>query len=91
MLGNVATQIGARTITIDKKNHKLYLPTAEFGETPEKTAENPTPCPSIKQNSFVILVIEIFYAGDAYGLPQRKQNFGAWNPVCCTGCLCCCS
>ncbi|MCX6258009.1 MAG: YncE family protein [Bacteroidia bacterium] len=55
VLENVKTQKGARTITLDKSTHKIYLPTAEFGETPLATKENPHPRPSIKPGSFVIL------------------------------------
>lgn len=54
---NVKTQKGARTITIDKKTHHIYLPTAEFGETPAATKDKPHPRPSIQPNTFVILDI----------------------------------
>ena len=54
----VVTQKGARTITLSKTSHQLFLPTAEYGETPPATKENARPRPSIKPNSFVILVIE---------------------------------
>lgn len=53
---NIPTQRGARTMTLDAKTHKLYLPTAEFGETPAPTKERPRPRPAIVPNSFVILV-----------------------------------
>jgi YVTN family beta-propeller protein len=52
------TQKGARTIALDKTTNQLFLPTAEYGETPAATAENLHPRPSIKPNSFVILVVE---------------------------------
>jgi DNA-binding beta-propeller fold protein YncE len=52
----VATQRGARTMAVDKKTHKVYLPTAQFGETPAPTKERPRPRPAIVPNSFVILV-----------------------------------
>ncbi len=58
VMENVVTQKGARTICVDKKTHHLYLPTAEFGETPAKTNDNPHPRPSVKPNSFVVLDIE---------------------------------
>jgi DNA-binding beta-propeller fold protein YncE len=57
VLENVTTQPGARTITVDKKSHHLFLSTAEFGPAPEKTAENPRPRPSVKPGSFVLLDI----------------------------------
>ncbi|MCW3086421.1 MAG: hypothetical protein JWP12_3787 [Bacteroidetes bacterium] len=53
VLENVVTQKGARTITIDKKTHHLYLPTAEF-EAPT----DPKQRPKVKAGSFVILDIE---------------------------------
>lgn len=53
---NVPTQRGARTMTLDAKTGKIYLPTAEFGATPAPTTERPRPRPAIIPNSFVILV-----------------------------------
>ncbi len=53
---NITTQRGARTMTLDRITHKLYLPTAEFGETPAPTKERPRPRPATVPNSFVILV-----------------------------------
>jgi DNA-binding beta-propeller fold protein YncE len=53
---NVATQRGARTMTLDAKTHKIYLPTAQYGPAPAPTAERPRPRPSILPNTFVILV-----------------------------------
>jgi len=52
----LATQRGARTIALDEKTHKLYLPTASFGvATP--TAADPHPRPPILPASFVVLVV----------------------------------
>jgi YVTN family beta-propeller protein len=56
--GNIATQVSGRTITLNPKNHHLYIPAAEFGKTPEPTTENPNPRPLMKPGSFVILDIE---------------------------------
>jgi DNA-binding beta-propeller fold protein YncE len=58
VLANVPTQPGARTISVSEKTHRIYLPTAEFGPTPEKTADNPRPRPTVKPGSFTVLVIE---------------------------------
>jgi DNA-binding beta-propeller fold protein YncE len=58
VLENVRTQKGARTIAIDSKTHHVYLPTADFGPTPEPTAENPHPRATLKPGSFVVLDIE---------------------------------
>ncbi len=52
----VATMRGARTMALDEKTHKIFLPTAQFGEAPAPTAERPHPRPPIVPNSFVILV-----------------------------------
>jgi len=58
VLGNLSTARGARTICLDYKTHKLYLPTADYGATPDPTAENPHPRPPILPGSFRILCIE---------------------------------
>jgi DNA-binding beta-propeller fold protein YncE len=58
VLETVATQIGARTITVDPKTHTLYLPTAEFGPAPAPTQERPHPRPVIMPNTFCILKIQ---------------------------------
>jgi YVTN family beta-propeller protein len=58
VLANVPTQAGARTISVSEKTHRIYLPTAEFGPAPEKTADNPRPRPKVKPGTFTVLVIE---------------------------------
>jgi DNA-binding beta-propeller fold protein YncE len=40
VVATIATALGARTIAIDPKTHKLYLPTAKF-TPPEKAGERP--------------------------------------------------
>ncbi len=55
ILDTIATQRGARTMTIDLRTHALFLPTAEYGPTPEPTVEQPRPRPPILPNTFVIL------------------------------------
>jgi YVTN family beta-propeller protein len=57
VLENVQTQKGARTITVNSKTHKLYLPTAEYNEAPAPTAQNPHPRATIKSGTFSILEI----------------------------------
>jgi DNA-binding beta-propeller fold protein YncE len=49
----VATERGARTMTIDPKTHNIYLPTAQFPPTPEGSRQRPAPI----KDSFVILVV----------------------------------
>ncbi|MDE2389933.1 MAG: YncE family protein [Betaproteobacteria bacterium] len=50
---NLATKKGARTITIDKQTHQLYLPTAEFED--KKPGQNGRP--AMKPGTFQVLVI----------------------------------
>ncbi|MDD4970308.1 MAG: YncE family protein [Paludibacter sp.] len=57
VLESFPTQKGARTITVNTKTHKLYLPTALYGETPAATAQNPHPRASIKPGTFTVLEI----------------------------------
>jgi YVTN family beta-propeller protein len=54
----VKTQKGARTISLNKTTHQLYLSTADFGVKPEPTSENPKPRANLVPNSFVVLVVE---------------------------------
>ncbi len=51
VVGSVPTQRGARTITVDPKSHRVYLPTAEFGPPAEGQRR-----PSVKPDSFMVLV-----------------------------------
>ena len=53
---SVPTRVRARTMTIDAKTHKLYLPTAQFGPPPPATKEQPRPRAPMLPESFVILV-----------------------------------
>lgn len=56
LVENVVTQPRARTMTIDTKTHKVYLPTAQFGATPAPTKEQPRPRAPMIPDSFAILV-----------------------------------
>ena len=49
--GNVATQIGARTMAVDPNSHRVFLPTAELGPPAEGQR-----WPSVKPGTFSILV-----------------------------------
>jgi DNA-binding beta-propeller fold protein YncE len=55
--GNVQTQRGARTMTVDAKTHKIYLPAAQFGPVPAATAQQPRPRPVALPDSFVMIVV----------------------------------
>ena len=57
VLQNLATQRGARTMTLDEATGRIYLATASFGERPAATAANPRPRPAIVPGSFTILVV----------------------------------
>jgi DNA-binding beta-propeller fold protein YncE len=48
---------GARTMAVDSKTHRIYLPTALFGPTPAATAETPRPRPTTLKDSFVVLIV----------------------------------
>jgi len=52
ILGNLQTQKGAKTITVNKKTHHVYLPTAGFG------VANDGEKPKVVPGSFIILDIE---------------------------------
>ena len=54
---NVPTQRGARTLAVDEKEHRVYLVTAQFGERPAPTKEEPHPRPPMVPNTFVVLVV----------------------------------
>jgi hypothetical protein len=56
LVETLQTQRGARTMAIDYGTHVLYTVTADFGPTPEKTAENPRPRPTIIPDTFTLLV-----------------------------------
>jgi DNA-binding beta-propeller fold protein YncE len=53
----VETKKGARTMTLDLKTHKVYLPSADYGPAPEATASNPHPRPTVLPDSFKVLVL----------------------------------
>jgi len=51
--GNIPTQKGARTITIDEATHAVYLPTAEFEAAPAEGKR-----PAVKPGTFKVLVYQ---------------------------------
>jgi DNA-binding beta-propeller fold protein YncE len=51
------TELAARTIALDERNGRVYLPTAKFGPAPQPTAQNPKPRPVMVPESFVVLVV----------------------------------
>ncbi len=57
VLETFKTQKGAKTIAVNSITNHIFLPVAEFGETPKPTADEPKPKPSIKPNTFKVLEI----------------------------------
>jgi YVTN family beta-propeller protein len=57
VLQTLATQRGARTMTLDTTTGRIYLATATFGERPAPTTDNPRPRPAIVPGSFTVLVV----------------------------------
>jgi YVTN family beta-propeller protein len=51
----IKTEIGARTIALDPKTHHVFVSTAQYGETPPATAENPNPRPKVVPGTFMVL------------------------------------
>ena len=57
LVENVKTLPGARTMALDHKSGKVYLPVADFGPAPAPTAENPRPRPRMVPGTFSVLVV----------------------------------
>jgi YVTN family beta-propeller protein len=51
----VTTEKGARTIAFDPKTHHVFVVTAQYGEKPAATPEQPNPRPKIVPGSFTLL------------------------------------
>ena len=51
----IKTEKGARTIAIDDKTHHIFTVSAQYGEVPAATAENPKPRAKVLPNSFMVL------------------------------------
>ncbi|HKR84009.1 MAG TPA: hypothetical protein VJS37_07515 [Terriglobales bacterium] len=56
LVQNLATERGARTMTLDPKTHRIYLVTAKFGPPPAPTAAQPHPWPTVLPDTFIVLV-----------------------------------
>lgn len=55
VLQNMATQQGARTMTLDPATGKIYVVTAQFGPRPAATEANPRPRPAVIPDSFTVI------------------------------------
>ena len=51
----IKSAVGARTIAYDEKTHHIFTVTAQYGETPPVTTENPRPRAKIISNTFVMM------------------------------------
>jgi DNA-binding beta-propeller fold protein YncE len=52
----IKTEIGAKTMALDTKTHKLFLDTADFAPALAATAQNPHPRPAAVPGTFRVLV-----------------------------------
>lgn len=57
LLENVKTLPGARTLALDAKTGKVYLPVADLNPAPQPSAENPRPRPSAVSGTFSVLAV----------------------------------
>ena len=55
---NVKTEYGARTMAVDTKTHRVFMPSADFGPAPAPTPEKPNPSRPMVPGSFRVLVLE---------------------------------
>jgi YVTN family beta-propeller protein len=58
VVDNVATMAGARTMAFDPKSHAVYTVSAQFGEAPAATTDNPRPRRPIVPGTFTVLMLE---------------------------------
>jgi len=54
----VPTRVGARTVAVDPKSHRVFTATPKFGPKPEPTADRPHPRTPILPGTFEVLVVE---------------------------------
>ena len=57
LVQNVKTLPGARTMALDQKTGRVYLPVAEVGPRPDPTPENPNPRTRLLPGTFSVLVV----------------------------------
>jgi hypothetical protein len=53
----IPTQQSGRTMALDTKTHKIYLPVAEYAPSPATPAGAPKQHPAMIKDSFAVLVI----------------------------------
>lgn len=54
----VATKLGARTMTVDERTHRVFLSTAQRNPAPPATTEQPHPRPTVVPGTFEVLTVE---------------------------------
>lgn len=59
VMEKVTTQSGARSMAYDPVNHRAYLVTASFGQTPPATRDEPEPKPGVVPDSVVVLRVAL--------------------------------
>jgi DNA-binding beta-propeller fold protein YncE len=57
LVQTVRTLPGARTMALNHKTGRVYLPVADFGPAPQPTPDNPRPRPRIVPGTFSVLVV----------------------------------
>ncbi|HEV2520938.1 MAG TPA: hypothetical protein VGT24_01045 [Candidatus Acidoferrales bacterium] len=57
VVGNINTQVGTRTMSLDPTTHRVYTVTADFKPAGAPTPENPKPRPTMIPGSFVVLEV----------------------------------
>ena len=56
IVGTIKTELGAKTMGLDIKTHRLFLDTSDFGAPPAPTAERPNPQAPTVLGTFRVLV-----------------------------------
>jgi DNA-binding beta-propeller fold protein YncE len=58
LLSTVQTEFGARTMAVDEKTHRVFLPNADFAPAAASTKDNPNPRRAMVPDTFRVLVLE---------------------------------
>jgi hypothetical protein len=58
VVANVSTRLGARTMALDERTHRIYTVTSAFGPAPAPTPSEPHPRPSLLPGTFSLLVLD---------------------------------
>lgn len=54
----VKTEYGPKTMAVDPKTHRLFVPSADYEPAPVPTKESPNPRRKMVEGSFRVLVFE---------------------------------